>query len=283
MINIRKLFEDITRFLHTNAYEQKEEYFNKTLRQQDQIAELKKETETLFDNCKKMSQIIDDQEDLIESLENKHTSLEKYKKWMDANIVPQNQYYDFGQGKKQPHTIFAQSIKDEKIILDFIENFLKFDVSRYNTIDNMVFGFNEVFSYRVPTSKYYASDKTLYGVMEYWATAKETIEKINKGGKAFDCDDNGILRYSCLYLLIKKYYPTEIYRLRGFIVDLFTGDGHFMLGWLRGDDVNDWVPIETTFYNERQSTLWIRKYTIRDQILYRIKYSFDNKHEYVMI
>ena len=169
---------------------------------------------------------IDELEDNIDELRNeivgldKRDSLESYKLWLEENIKPVVKYYDFGTGRKQVHTIFAESIKDVDIIREFIETDLGFDPSIYATADELVYEFNIALSKKCPTSKYYDSDTDLYGMLEYWATAKETIEKLRLDGKSFDCDDSMTLRYSCLYHMLSDYFPDEIWRLRGFIVDI---------------------------------------------------------------
>lgn len=231
-----------------------------------------------------MENLVDDVNELTEKLNtsNKHSSIETYKDWLDVNILPKAIYYDFGKGRKQVHTIFAESIKDEGIIRDFIENDLEFDTNKYLNVDQLVFWFNRKLSDKYPTRNYYVVDKELYGQIEYWATAKETINNIRINNTYGDCDDSMTLRYSCLYYLLKDRFPDELWRLRGFIVDLWTGGGHALLAWVK-EGVNDWIPLETTFYDTREGTIWNNNYRIRDQILYQIRYSFDDKHEYVRI
>lgn len=254
----------------------------------DEITNLKAMINTLTSENVGLTNYIEELQTEIDELNsalltlNKHDSLENYSLWLEENVKPVIKYYDFGSGKKQVHTIFADSIKDEDIIRDFIENDLEFDASLFETPDDLVHGFNVALSEKYPTVDYYDSDQDLYGKLEYWATAKETIEKLRDGGKAFDCDDSMVLRYSCLYYLLDDYYPGELWRLRGFIVDIWTGGGHALLAWIK-QDVNDWVPIETTFYDMRNPYIWQENYRIRDQMLYQIRYSFDRNHEYERI
>jgi hypothetical protein len=214
---------------------------------------------------------------------NIHFSLETYKEWCDENIIPTVKMYNFGTGTKQVHTIFAKSLKDEDIIRDFYNNVLKFNPAECDDADELILEFSRRFSSRYPTQNYYKTDREMYGKNEIWKTAKETIEVIKSRDLFGDCDDVMTLKYSCLFYMLQDYFPEEIWRLRGFIVDLWTGGGHAMLGWVKGDNVNDWIPIETTFYDSRQLQLWYGDYVIRNQILYKIRYSFDNKHEYTRI
>lgn len=212
---------------------------------------------------------------------NKHYSLENYKDWLEENIAPTRIFYNFGNGRKAVHTIFADSIKDEEIIREFIKEDLGFDASKFRTPDGMVVSFSNAFTRKYPTNKYYSYDKDLYGKVEQWDIAKNTINFIRTKNTYGDCDNVMVLKYSCLYYLLKDRFPEDIWRLRGFIVSVLGYGGHAMLGWVKSEDnINDWVPIETTFYAGRQGIMWSRNYTIRDQILYNINYSFDHEHEY---
>ena len=228
--------------------------------------------------------LVKESNELLEELKaaKKNYSIDEFKAWIDENIKPKNTYYNFGSGRKQVHTIFADSLKDEDIIRAFITEELEFNADDYNNADALVLAFNRALSKKYPTRIYYDSDSALYGVMEYWATAKETIEKLKKGGKSYDCDDSMTLRYSCLYYLLKDRFPMDVWRLRGFIVDIWTGGGHALLAWVK-EGPNDWIPVETTFLDTEQLDIWNNNYRIRDQMLYQIRYSFDNEHEYTRI
>jgi len=260
-----------------------------------EIAKLKEDKKNLnatikiytIENASLVSQIeelIDESNELLAELKDarKNYSIDEYKEWLDENIHPHNTYYNFGNGRKQVHTIFADSIKDEELIREFITEDLEFDASRYNTSDTLVLAFNRALSAKYPTRRYYDSDSNLYGTIEYWATAKQTIEKLRRGVKSYDCDDSMTLRYSCLYYLLQDRFPMDIWRLRGFIVDIWTGGGHALLAWVK-EGPNDWIPIETTFLDTEQLDIWNKNYRIRNQMLYQIRYSFDNEHEYKRI
>lgn len=246
-----------------------EEYKEKNNKYKDEIIKLKERINELKDELK---------------IINKHSSLENYKKYLE-HIPTKAQYYDFGKGRRRVHTVFANSLKDENIIRKFIEEYLEFNPEHDDTADELVFHFVRVFNNKLPTKQYYSSDEELYGKKEYWASAKETIGRIMKDlKKLFDCDDVMILIYSCLYYLLDDKFPDQKWRLRGFIVDLWGNlGGHALLGWVRGDDVNDFVPIETTFMDDKQGFMWTQKYRIRNQLFYQIRYSFDNENEYVKI
>lgn len=215
---------------------------------------------------------------------NKHSSIENYKKFLNS-IPAKAKYYDFGKGRRRVHTVFQHSLQDEDIIREFINDILQFNAEHDDTADDLVFHFLRIFNNKLPTKRYYDSDIAIYGKKDYWASAKETIEryKANKR-KLFDCDDVMVLVYSCLYYLLQDKFPEEQWRLRGFIVDLWGNlGGHALLGWVKNDDVNDFVPIETTFMDNKQGFMWTQNYRIRNQLFYQIRYSFDNEEEYVRI
>jgi len=212
----------------------------------------------------------------------KHDSLESFKKYIDS-IPAKTTYYNFGKGKKRVHLAFKNSLKNETIIKSFIEEDLKFDGSIHKDADTMVFYLRKKFKETFPTKRYYASDTELYGMIEYWASAKETITKLRKGVKSFDCDDVMVLLHNCIYHILKDYFPKDTWRIRGFIVDLWGNlGGHAMLAWVK-EGVNDWVVLETTYMDVKQSFIWNKNYTIRNQLLYQIRYSFNHENEYVKI
>jgi hypothetical protein len=253
-----------------------------------EISDLELENEHLIVESLVLQSNLDKALEELESLKtpvissDKHFSIGNYKDWLFKNVLPVKTFYDYGSGRKEVHTIFKESLKDEAIIRAFIVDDLKFLEDDFRDADELVYKFNTFLSSKYPTKNYYAFDTELYGKREYWALAKTTIEKLKAGGKSYDCDDSMILRYSCLYFLLKDYFSEETWRLRGFIVDLWSGGGHAMLGWVKSG-VNDWVPIETTFRDVDQSFIWRKDYTIRDQLFYQIRYSFDDEHEYTVI
>lgn len=212
----------------------------------------------------------------------KHSTLDAYKEWMDSNVSPKSVYYNFGSGRKRVHTIFEESLKDETEIRAFIKDDMNFDGTMFDTADKLVYQFNVKMSNKYPTQNWYAYDDDLYGTAEYWATAKQTIQAIHDNGKYGDCDDMMTLKYSCLYYLLKDLFPNDMWRLRGFIVDVWSGGGHALLGWIK-EGPNDWVPIETTFRDADQTFMWNKNYAIGSQLFYQIRYSFDNVNEYVKL
>jgi predicted transglutaminase-like cysteine proteinase len=71
----------------------------------------------------------------------------------------------------------------------------------------------------------YASDLSLYGVEDYWATPKETLLK----GQG-DCEDFAILKYATL---VKMGVPSSDLRL---IMTRHHGEMHIVLGYYRNDN-----------------------------------------------
>ena len=241
--------------------------------------------EESIDKIDELENAIDELKDNIDELEYSlisiHDSLDSFKTHVDT-IQPKPVFYNFGKGRMRVHKVFKNSLNDESIIKSFIKDDLKFDGSLYKDADSLVFSLGLTFSAKYPTVRYYAPERELYGVIEYWASAKETIAKLHKGGKAYECDDVMVLKYSMLYYLLKEFFPSDLWRLRGFIVDLWSGGGHAILGWVK-KDINDWVPIETTFRDDSQKYIWANNFTLRDNMFYRIRYSFDENNEYVKI
>ena len=262
-------------------------YINKANKYAKQIQSLNEEYEELFTAYKTIEMnygLLEKDRDLVLKelkLVDKHFTLENYKEWLFENTEPSRIMYDFGNGRKAVHTIFADSIKDEEIIREFIEKDLGFKYDFYKTPDAMVYAFSHAFTRKYPTSRFYSFDTELYGKVEQWDIAKNTINFIRTQQTYGDCDNVMVLKYSCLYHMLKDKFPDQLWRLRGFIVNVLGYGGHAMLGWVKAEDnLNDWVPIETTFNANYQPVMWARNYRLRDQILYTIHYSFDHEHEY---
>lgn len=251
-----------------------------------EITELKNNINSItvdYKNCDLERVKLFNELESLKLLKGRHESLATYKDFLDNAIFPTVKYYDFGKGRKQVHTIFADSLKDEEIVREFIKDDLKFDGSTCDSANDLIFKFSRAMSLRYPTRNFYASDEQLYGMTEYWATAKETILLLRENDDAFDCDDMMSLKYSCLIFLLRDFFPEDEWRIRGFIVDLWGNiGGHALLGWVK-EGVNDFVPIETTYMDTAQAYIWNGDYTIRTQLFYKVRYSFDNKHEYIKI
>jgi len=209
-----------------------------------------------------------------------HNDLTQFKTFVDT-IKPKKQMYDFGSGKKAVHTIFKESLKDDDVIVSFIEQTLKFRPEAYSSAEKLVFAFQRTLNAKYPTTRYYASDMVIYGKREFWALAKQTIHKLKtQPSKAYDCDDKMVLMFSCLHIMIETLFPNDLWRLRGFVADLWANGGHALLAWV-SDKHNDWVALETTFMDHKQYI--ISNYTIRSQLFYQLRYSFDTKNEYVKL
>jgi len=241
-----------------------------------EIEEVQTINDLLYETINKQSKQLQDK--------SKHNSLEMYKWWLINNTKTVIKKYNYdGNGSKDVTTIFSKSLKHEELIRDFTKTDMNFDGSKYKTSDKLIYYFNKYFSIKFPTNKYYEHDKNNWGRIEYWATVNKIIIKFRtKKRKADDCDGFMTLKYCMLYYLLKDYFPQDLWRLRGFIVDIWTGGGHALLAWVK-EGVNDWIPIETTFYDTKFVKVWNKNYCIRNQMLYQIRYSFDNKHAYIKI
>jgi len=94
-------------------------------------------------------------------------------------------------------------------------------------------------------------------------------------------DDFMILEHGMIKELMLTYYPKEADRIRGMFLKIRNSGYHALLTWLRGDDVNDFIPIETTYMDFKFQTDWDKKYTMMNNQFYEIEYSFDQNNEYV--
>lgn len=246
---------------------------------EDKVSYLQEEIE---EKNKELLLVYSDLEEIEQELEsnNKHSSLNSYKRWIDANIKPKTKYYDFGKGRRRVHQVFKEGIQHERKLHDFLKE-MEFSHKVFTNVDDLVYSFCVQFDDKYPSRKYYKTDMELYGKKEYWASPIETISQIKKGTTG-DCDDVMVLKYCLLYTMIEDRFPKELWRLRGFVVDILGYGGHAMLGWVK-EGPNDWVPLETTFFEVNQRKYWAKNYKIRNQILYDIRYSFDYKNEYVKI
>lgn len=247
-----------------------QEYSNKLIDENEELTSKNEIMESLITELEK--KLVDN---------NKHATLNTFKLWMQDNIKPKAVYYDFGHGKKRVHTIFADALKEKELVWDFIKNDLDIDPSVYPDADTMVGDVSYKFSTKYPTVKYYAMEKELYGVAEYWALPSETIAKLrNRRNTAYECDDVMILKFVMFRCILDEYFPEDSWRIRGFIADLWNAGGHALLAWV-SSKFNDWVAIETTYMDTRQSQ--IKNYKLRDQMFYQMRYSFDEHNEYVKL
>jgi len=241
---------------------------------------LKTENNRLQGHSEALNTLYDTKAKELEEIKAPHNDLIEFKAFVDT-IKPKKQMYDFGSGKKAVHTIFKESLKDDDIIINFIEQTLKFRPEAYSSAEKLVFAFQRTLNAKYPTTRYYASDMVIYGKREFWALAKQTIHKLKtQPSRAYDCDDKMVLMFSCLHIMIETLFPNDLWRLRGFVADLWANGGHALLAWV-SDKHNDWVALETTFMDHKQYI--ISNYTIRSQLFYQLRYSFDTKNEYVKL
>ena len=207
---------------------------------------------------------------------NKHYSLLTFKRWMNENIVSTQIKYRFRDSYVPVHLSLHNV--DDKFFLTFIKNDLHMIVERFVTLESFIYSFVLGFHKRFPVSKYYAYDEDAYGKSEWWENPDIVLQRF-LDGKKDDCDGFTLVMYSCLKAVIMKYYPTEMWRLRCFIVAPITGGGHILLGWVKSG-CNDWVPIESTWYTSSFKRAWLENITIRKNSAYDINYSFNHITEY---
>lgn len=234
--------------------------------------------------------IIDLQSQLSDyTKDDKHLTLETFMDWLKENVKPVSRTHRtsgrvgnrvFHNSNVRPHIFFT--ITDEEKVMTFAEKVLYW--TSFTNEDDLVYKFNIRFDNLYPTSQYYKTDQQLYGVIDYWAGAEITIDKIEKEGTYGDCEDVMILKYCCLKLLLNKYFPNwDKNRLRGFLAWVMGAYYHAVLCWVK-EGINDWIPIETTYYNQRFRDVWVNNKRLRNnEIAYKINFSFDDEAEYEKI
>ena len=237
-------------------------------------------------------------DDLIIELEeyqkdDKHSTLEIFMDWLKENVKPVSKSHRLNADlpnrtlrntNYRPSNFLRISVteEDKPKILEFAEDVLFY--KSFTNEDDLVYKFNIRFDNKFPTRTYYSYDQDLFGFSEYWATPMQTINMIKTKKTYGDCEDVMILKYWCLRLLLDKYFPNwDKNRLRGFLSWVMGAYYHAVLCWVK-EGVNDWIPIETTYFNQRFKDVWLNNKRLRNnEIAYKINFSFDTESEYEKI
>lgn len=211
---------------------------------------------------------------------NKHQSLDSFKKYLDAIIVPQKKTYNFrGKGQEACH-LSLQNYTPQKM-QTFVEDVMRFDYTRYNKPDTMIYHYVLAFHRQFPNNKFYGSDMANFGVADYWESPDEAIDRFSSD-KSSDCDAHGSALYGTIRWMLEKRFPSQLWRLRVFVVGVISGGGHYILSWVK-EGPNDWIPLETTWYPNSIKRAWSDDLGLRSQIMYKVWWSFDHKNEYVKL
>jgi hypothetical protein len=299
--------------LCSNIIEEKEQLVKKYLSKEedylDIINDLKVENKELDQNLKSIYNINKELEkDLSEmnataldlqfklskyTKEDKHLTLETFMDWLKENVKPVNKTHKLNADlpnrtirnslTRPSHFLKRCVTEEDKIkILEFAEEVLYY--TSFTDEDDLVYKFNIRFDNKFPTRTYYSYDQDLFKIAEYWATPMQTINLIKTKKTYGDCDDVSHLKYWCLKLLLNKYFPNwDKNRLRCFLNFAMMRYYHAMLAWVK-KDVNDWIPIETTYFNENFKDFWINNMRLRtNQIGYKVNFSYDTEAEYIKI
>jgi len=213
---------------------------------------------------------------------NIHSSFENFMKFLTTNTKPITKYYNFRGVKFRPSRKLRYTKSEAELAWNFIDKMLKFkhDKINHNNADELLYYFNLAFIKKFPSKEWYITDQKNYNKADFWASFRQIYNNI-KSGKLDDCDGFMVFKYVLIIELLLKYYPTEIKRLRGMIVGIRNGGTHAILTWIRGQDVNDFVPIETTYMENQFALDWKKKYTMMNNQFYVIQYSFDQDNEYI--
>ena len=246
--------------------------------------ELKAKDKTLLDVQLKLSEY---------TKKDKHLTLPTFMDWLKVNVKPVSKMHklnaDLGtmalrNTNIRPSNFLKRCIteEDKPIVLKFAEDVLYF--KSFTNEDDLVYKFNVRFDTKFPTNKYYRYDKVAYGFDEYWATPIQTINLIKNKGYYSDCDDVSHLKYWCLRLLLDQYFPNwDKNRLRPFLAWVMGYEYHALLSWVK-EGPNDWIPVETTYFNQRFPDVWVGNMTLRSNtIAYEVSFSYDTESEYEKI
>lgn len=210
-------------------------------------------------------------------IKNKHQTLKTFKQYLDAIVVPSKETYNF-RGKGQERTHLSLKDYDPALMKKFVEETIGYDYKRRQTADTMVYYFCTAFHRKYPNNTYYDSDVNNYGVADYWESPNEAVRRFMDRDDS-DCDAHGAAMYGAIRWMLEERFPEEAWRLRVFIVGVVTGGGHYILCWVK-EGPNDWIPLETTWCKNSIKRAWSENLSIRDQIMYKVWWSFDHITEY---
>jgi len=210
-------------------------------------------------------------------IHNKHQSLETFKEYLDAIVIPTKKTYNFRRKGQEPCHLSLRPYTREKHKA-FVEDVMKFNYKKYKKVDTMVYNYVTSFHRKFPNNKFYGSDMNNFHVADYWESPDEAIARF-ASDKSADCDAHGSAIYGGLRFIIEEKFPSEIWRLRVFVVGVISGGGHYILSWVK-EGPNDWIPLETTWYKDSIKRAWYDNLGLRNQIMYKIWWSFDDKFEY---
>jgi len=227
-------------------------------------------------------ELLDEIDGLKEQLKihNKHQSLETFKQYLHAIVVPTKKTYNFrGKGNEACHLSLAPYTPLK--MQTFIEDVMKFNYKSYKKADSMIYEYVVAFHKKFPNNIYYGSDMQNFGVADYWESPDEAIARFSSK-KSSDCDAHGSALYGTIRYMLEQRFPTELWRLRVFVVRTISGSGHYILSWVK-EGPNDWIPLETTWYPDSIRRAWTENLGLRDQIMYKVWWSFDDKYEYVKL
>lgn len=286
-MTIKKLFDSL--FGKNNS--KLDDYYSAN--ELETIKELKTKVVELTTECdakdNTIAQTIEHKLDLMREIEalteqlkihNKHQSLETFKKYLDAIVVPKKKTYNFrGKGYEPCHLSLAPYTP--LIMQTFLEDVLQFDFKKYRKPDTMIYDFVLAFHKKYPNNIYYGTDMNNFGVADYWESPDEAIARFSSK-KSSDCDAHGSAMYGCIRYMVETRFPTELWRLRVFVVGPISGGGHYIVSWVK-EGPNDWIPLETTWYPKSIVRAWGENLGLRSQIMYDVWWSFDDKYEYVKL
>lgn len=223
---------------------------------------------------------------------NKYQDMNSFKEWFKSNIIKQVRTYNFRGVRKAAH-LHLENFSQNSELLDKYESFLRekfFFDKRYDSPDKLIYELNiflDQYVKKFPGGEY-DTDLNVFKKVEHWMSPQEAYDYYIAKKIAGDCDDKGTFKYCCMKTaLIYFGFDTEhSWRLKNFIVDLITYEGHYLLGWLKEEEnrVVGFIPVESTFRHDKFKEVWNNNMIFKTNMMYaKIRFSFDEKTEYINI
>lgn len=216
---------------------------------------------------------------LFLKIDEKHSSLDKFKTFLDKNIKKVDIRYNYGFGYKQRvSSVLHIESKVEEKYKDFVTTLMRNE--KVNNPDDLIYVLKQKLNDFIKNK--YNNELKAWGKQgEYWATAEELFDKYVTNNGAGDCDDRALFEYHCFRALLKTFnlWEDNKWRLRCVVVNILGAERHFLLAWVK-EGPNAFVPIESTYFPDLFRMTWNHNLRLRDNWLYEIDYSFNESGAY---
>jgi predicted transglutaminase-like cysteine proteinase len=250
-----------------------------------------------YEKNKREAEIIQLQSDYL-NLEKKLTdftmknfrnmTLQSFKDYLNDNVAVTEIQYGGGRDKPQAlHKFLALTPEMEAKYFAWVFDLSLMDgqkFSEFKNADEIIHYLNIIINQKIQPSRKYRTDKQAWGKQEYWETAEELYEVIVNTNLGLDCESIAFFKYHCFKSMLTEMnlWNENKWRLRCFRVNILGYGNHVCLGWVK-EGVNDWLPVESTFYPDEFEKIWNNDMTLRNNYFYQIECSFDDGREYTKI